>query len=116
MPKLFRLSKEQIFPLAEGLGACMATDYITVHGHPVRFMYREEPDNEIDSGWRFMSGMEDDYYINNPENLAIYDINTVANYDPTIIEHLHSPIGTALEKEPHSEHFMPVEDWDPSQN
>jgi len=31
------------------MGGCVATDRITVEGYPVRFMYREEPDNEYDS-------------------------------------------------------------------
>jgi hypothetical protein len=76
-------------------------------------MYREEPDNEVDSGWRFMSGFEDDEYMNNPDNLAIYDVNTVANYDPTIIPLLDQPPGTAFEKSAQSEVFASVTDWSP---
>lgn len=60
MPKQFKLTKAEIKPLAEGFGGCFATDKITVEGYPVRFMYREAPDNKVDSGWRFMSGLEDD--------------------------------------------------------
>jgi hypothetical protein len=54
MTKQFKLLPDKIEPLATGDGACLATDKITVEGFPVRFMYREEPDNEIDSGWQFM--------------------------------------------------------------
>lgn len=60
MGKQFKLSTEEIKLLVEGMGGCFATDMITVEGKPVRFMYREAPDNEIDSGWRFMTGYEDD--------------------------------------------------------
>ena len=100
MGKQFKLSKDEIKPLAEGYGACIATDMITVEGYPVRFMYREAPDKDIDSGWRFMSGFEDEEYMDTPSNHAVYDINTIANYDPTIIPFLDAPEGSAFEKTP----------------
>ena len=113
MPKVFRLSKEQINSLAEGYGSCFATDMITVEGYPIRFMYREDPDNEIDSGWRFMSGFESDDYMENPENHAIYDVNTISNYDQSIIPLLNSPVGSAYEKAEESDIFTLVTDWGP---
>jgi hypothetical protein len=115
MPKQFKLSKEQIKPLANGYGGCIASDMITVDGYPVRFMYREEPDNDVDSGWRFMSGYEDDEYMDDPSNHAVYDVNTIANYDPSIISFLDAPIGSVFEKTPESERFIAVEDWTPSE-
>jgi hypothetical protein len=48
-------------------------------------MYREKPDNDVDSGWRFLSGHESQEYMNAAESHAIYDINTIANYDPEVI-------------------------------
>jgi len=112
--KQFRLSKEQIKPLVQGLGSCIATDMITVEGRSVRFMYHEEPDNEVDSGWRFMSGNESDEYMENSENLEIYDVNTIANYDPSIIPFLDAPVGSAFEKPEGRESFTEVNDWAPS--
>jgi hypothetical protein len=70
----------EINPLVHGYGGCVASDRITVEGYPVRFMYREAPRNDIDSGWTFFSGFEDDEYINNPNNYGVYDVNTIANY------------------------------------
>lgn len=113
MSKQFRLSKEQIRPLAEGYCGCFATDMITVEGHPVRFMYREAPDHETDSGWRFMSGFEDDEYMEQASNHGMYDVNTIANYDPGIIPLLDAPEGSAFEKAQGSEQFLPVSDWIP---
>lgn len=110
MTKRFKLSKEKIKPLAEGFGACIATDKITVEGYPVRYMYREEPDNDMDSGWRFMSGFEDDDYMNDGNYHAVYDVNTIANYDPSIIPFLASAIGAVFEKTPESERFLAVTD------
>jgi hypothetical protein len=111
MTKKFRLSKDQIKPLAKGYGGCIASDKITVDGYLVRFMYREAPDHDADSGWRFMSGYEDDAYMENPDNHAIYDVNTIANYDPSIIPFLDAPEGSAFEKTPESERFLAVTDW-----
>jgi hypothetical protein len=61
-------------------------------------MYRDEPSDDTDSGWRFLSGTESQEYVDDPENWAIYDLNTIANYDMAIIEYLELPIGTELER------------------
>lgn len=115
MEKKFKLAAEQIRDIATGYGACFATDKITVDGEPVRFMYREEPDNDIDSGWRFMAGSESDAYMNDPENHAIYDVNTIANYDHDIVPFLGAPIGSAFER-PDGKRFIEVYDFEPPQD
>jgi hypothetical protein len=45
-----------------------------------------------------MSGLESQEYMDNAENMAIYDINTIANYDPEITKIIESPIGSQFEK------------------
>jgi hypothetical protein len=112
-PKKFRLSAEQIKPLVRGYGYCVATDMITVEGYPVRFMYREEAEDEDNSGWCFFSGFESDEYANNADNSALYAINTIANYDPSIIPHLDAPPGSAFEKPEGKEVFVQIADWAP---
>jgi hypothetical protein len=97
--KGFRLRADQIMPLATGRGGCIATDMITVDGRKVGFMYREEPSNDVDSGWRFMAGTKSQEYMDNADNHAIYDVNTIANYDPDIISFLDAPIGSAFERD-----------------
>jgi hypothetical protein len=111
MTKHFKLSADEIKPLAQGYGGCIATDMITVEGYPVRFMYRETPDNDVDSGWRFMSGFEDDDYMEAPGNHGVYDVNTIANCDPSIIPFLDAKAGSAFEKTTESERFVAVTDW-----
>jgi len=97
--KKFKLFKEQIMQLIEPVGACFSTDQITVDGILVGYMYREEPDFAEDSGWRFFSGAEDQTYVDNSDNTMIYDVNTIANYDPVIIPCLSLRVGTELERE-----------------
>ena len=106
--KRFKLGAEDIEPLAEGYGVCIATDMIMVDGRPVAFMYREAPDHDTDSGWRFLSGFETDGYMDDPENHGVYDVNTVANYDPDIIPFLDSAEGVAFEREGGSGPFRSV--------
>ncbi|WP_266156694.1 DUF2185 domain-containing protein [Dyella silvatica] len=110
--KAYKINAADFQPLATGHGACFATDMITVEGHAVGYCYREAPDNEIDSGWRFLSGLESDEYMDDSDNLAIYDVNTIANYDPAIVALLGAPVGSAFERGSDGEHFVPV-DFEP---
>ena len=80
------------------MGGCIAPDTITVDGLKIKFMYRTEPNNDLDSGWQFFSGTESEEYLDNVENSCIYDVNTIANHDPAIIPYLNFPIGTELER------------------
>ena len=108
--KVFFLPANAIKPnLAPGRGSCFASDLITVKGYPVGFMYREEPDNDLDSGWHFFSGSESEEECSDYENFAIYDVNTIANYDPDIIPFLDSEPGSAFERQPKSLNFVPTE-------
>jgi hypothetical protein len=75
---------------------------------PVRFMYRELPDDDVDSGWRFFSGEEPQEYVDDPANLGIYNVNTIANYDPAIIPHLDAPVFSAFERFPDTNEFVAV--------
>ena len=96
--KNFKLSPNQIKPMAMGYGSCFASDRITVDGCPVGYCYREESDHDTDSGWRFFAGDESQEYADNPDNFAIYDINTIANYDSAITEILDASKGSVFER------------------
>ena len=110
--KPFRFRADQIKPLATGRGGCIATDLITREGQKVGFMYREETDRDFDSGWRFMSGLESQEYMDNPDNHAVYDVNTIANYDPEIIPFLDAPPGSTFERENGTGMFVEVDDFE----
>src|SRR5215813_4129016 len=97
--KKFALPDGQIKPLAKNRGGCLATDMITVEGRKVGYMYREEPCNYQDSGWVFTAGQESQGYMDDADNHGIYDVNTIANYDPAILPFLDAPAGTAFERE-----------------
>lgn len=80
------------------MGSGFATDRIMVEGEPVGVMYREEPESSVDSGWRFLAGDETQAYADDPHNWAIYDLNTIANYDQAIIPYLIADIGCDLDR------------------
>jgi hypothetical protein len=109
MQKNFKLSTEQIQPLTEGHGGCIATDMITVEGRRVHFMYREPPHNDLDSGWRFTAGLESEEYMDDPDNHEVHDVNTIANYDRDIVEFLNAPIGSAFERDRTNSKFLAVD-------
>jgi hypothetical protein len=97
--KKFAIPKEQIRKLIPSMGGCLASDRIMVDGESVGYMYREKPDNEHDSGWRFLAGDESQDYNDDPDHVAVYDVNTVANYDPDIIPYLETKAPCAFRKD-----------------
>jgi hypothetical protein len=107
--KKFYLRADQIKPLVPGRGGCFAPDSITVEGSKVGFMYRQSPDNDTDSGWRFMRGDESQECMDNSDNIGFYDLNTIANYDPEIIAFLDAPVGSAFARDRGTGEFVEVD-------
>ena len=101
MPKNFRINNADIRRLIDWQGAagCIVTDRITVDGAKIGFMYREEPANAMDCGWRFFEGPESDEYLADPRNMSVFDINAVCNYDRDIIPFIGAPVGSAFERD-----------------
>ncbi len=107
--------EKELQPLAVGKGNCFASDMITVDGFKVGFLYRQQPDNESDSGWRFLTGFETDAYMNVPSNFGLFDLNIIANCDPEIVPMLDSPPETAFGRDPSiGNKFAQVDDFDTS--
>ena len=82
----------------KNLGFVIASKMLVDNSLAVKFMYREKGEGN-DSGWRFFSGSEDQSYVDNPDNLAIYDINTILDIDRSIKNYLESVPGTAFERQ-----------------
>jgi hypothetical protein len=108
-PKAFRPRPDQIRNIAKGFGGCIASDRITVDGLKVGYMYRTRPHNPQDSGWSFLSGDESQEYLDNPDNHHLYEVNTIANFDPEIIPFLKEPPGSAFAREGPSGKLVRVE-------
>lgn len=102
----YKIKAKDIKQYVSNYGGCLATKMITQKGKGVNYMYKEEPDNDVDSGWRFFSGFETDEYVNNPKNIEVYDVNTIVNYSPDIIPFLDIEKGYALERDSKTNRFF----------
>lgn len=107
--KQYKIKSEDIKSIIPNKGGCMATDKITVMGELIGYMYREAPDFNNDSGWRFLSGTESQEYADISNNWAIYDLNTIANYDNAIIPYLDSTINSEFERINGTDEFKQID-------
>lgn len=108
--KNLKLKPEDIQDLVKPMGYCYASDKITVEGLPVGYMYRETPIDKEDSGWRFFSGTEDDEFLDNENNIEVYEVNTIANCDKAIIPYLDALYETDFERIENADTFEIVTD------
>ncbi|MDR2346399.1 MAG: DUF2185 domain-containing protein [Planctomycetaceae bacterium] len=115
--KQYRFTTDQLKPLALNHGTCYASDMITVEAFKVGFLYRQSPENEFDSGWRFLTGFETDQYLDNTANFAKFDVNWIANCDPEILPYLNKPVGSAFGRDPSKGNkFIEIEDFNTKNN
>ena len=86
---------------------------ITDDREPVRWLYREPPDNADDSGWRIYAGDEDQEYCDNANNVALVPLRDLIRLEKTLEEVFKAPVGAAFERSDADETFTRVEDWKP---
>ena len=60
---------------------CRISGKISNEGMKVGFMYREEPDDSSDSGWRFLSGTENQKYIDDEKNSELIYLDLAIKLD-----------------------------------
>ena len=75
---------------------CFVTKRVLNEGYKVGYMYREESDEERDSGWRITSNTESDEYMDDSNNIAYVSLGAVLSRDDSIIEFLDHPEGSAF--------------------
>ena len=90
------------------LPRCFVTHRVLYDGAPVGYLYREEPDVDEDSGWRFMSGDESDEYMDSSNNISFVSLGAVLREDDRIVDLLEEPIGSAFEFNYATNSFVPV--------
>ena len=78
-------------------GGCIVTKSVLQGNTPLKWLFREEPVNEVDNGWRAMGRDDTQEYIDESSNHAICDINTLINIEPTVLNVYEMPVGTDLE-------------------
>ena len=80
----------------ENAGSCIVTKSILNGETKFRWLFREEPLNNIDTGWMAFGDSDNDEYVNDPKNLSVVDLNTLINIEPTILNVYEMPVGTDL--------------------
>ena len=66
------------------VGYIIASHDVMILGKPVRYFYREEPDSNDDSGWRFFSGEETQEYADEAGNFSMYNAKDIVHFQPNI--------------------------------
>ena len=94
------------------LGYIIASQEVMLLGKPIGYLYREEPDNENDSGWRVFSGEESQEYADDPTNFAMYNASTVVDLEPAIGAILGRDYPIAFERDSDSGEYVEVDDSD----
>lgn len=87
----------EIVNFISNAGGCIVSKNILNHKGKLKWCVREESLNEVDNGWRFLSDIDTEEYLNKAENMCICDFNTVANIEPAILAIYNSKIGTDIE-------------------
>ena len=98
--KRFLSLKEAHMPMIEYKELIKKTAIVSkkvrIDGWKIGYGMREEPTRESDSGWYFCVGDETEEYVNNPDNLELWTVNSVLIYDPALSEFITAPYGTAI--------------------
>ena len=81
--------------LADKKLACFVTDRVSMDGAKIQYAERQLPNpNFPDSGWKFMAGDESPKYLADGNNIGLFTLNLMANYDEAILPILDAPIGS----------------------
>ena len=91
------------------LPRCFVTSRVLRDGERIGYLYREEPDEGGDSGWRIMAGDESDAYMDDADNTAYVSLGAVLNCDDSILPLLDAPVGSAFGRD-EGGRFLPITD------
>jgi hypothetical protein len=96
------------------IGAIIISDKILKDNGSPNWMYRTQPIEDGDSGWRVFSGDEDDEYLDNPRNFKTISAEQLLHIDGDIVVNLYAPIGWSFERNGVTGSWIPVDRGDES--
>lgn len=82
--------------LRKNRGGGIVSDRISIDGCRVGYMERAPPVSQEDSGWLFTAGDESEAYMADASNMAVFDLNCVANFDRAVVPWLDAAVGSAF--------------------
>ncbi len=78
------------------MGGSVVSKNILENKGRLKWCFREKSVNEIDNGWRFLSEIDTDEYLEAASNMAVCDWGTIFEKEPAIAPIFDMPIGTDL--------------------
>ena len=81
------------------LGGCIITRSLYEGTSKLKWIFREEPANPTDNGWRALGDTDTEEYINIPENNFVVDFDRLVEIEPAVLAIYDMPIGTDLEND-----------------
>lgn len=78
-------------------GGCVVSNNIINKKGVLKWCIKEKPFNPADNGWRFLSDIDTEDFLNDSANMSIWDFNTIAEIEPAILSIYNLPIGTDVE-------------------
>jgi hypothetical protein len=88
---------------------CFVTNRVLKDGAPAGYLYRESPDRDDDSGWRFTAGDETDEYMENAGNSAYVSLGAVLSKDDSFRALLETPAPCAYARDEDTGEFVRIE-------
>lgn len=95
-------------PVDRYIKRCFVTKRVLDEGLKVGYLYREEPDEERDSGWRITSNTETDEYMDDADNVAYVSLGAVLSRDDSFVGLLDLPAGSAFIRDEATGEFVAV--------
>lgn len=87
---------------------CFVTQRILRDRARVAYLYREAPDNDDDSGWRFMANDETQEYMGVKGNVQYVSVGRVLSCDDAFVHLLDAEEGAAFVLDAASNTFLPT--------
>ena len=78
------------------LGGSVVSNHILENKAKLKWVFREDAVDELDNGWRFLSEIDTEEYLSNPENMSVCDWSTIVEIEPAVLLIYDMPIGTEL--------------------
>ena len=99
---------KNILECAIKVGYVVISDQVMRDNKAIRYFYREEKLDSKDSGWRFLSGEETQDYVDCEANFNLYNVSTLLDKFPELINFLEYEPPIAFEFDRDS--FIEIED------
>jgi hypothetical protein len=74
----------------------------------IGYCYRDYPETNIDSGWRFLYGDEDEDYLDNPDNCVSVYPEEMLSINPSLDIILAAPVSHEFEWDDEQQAYMEI--------